>query len=385
MYRECLVTACVLSTIGLNAFGAPSVRAGSLTVPTKSNTADVARAASVSTGALTKGAVSTSSKSATESVDTNTTSGVPLGSNGESEARLAFFQKGLTSKTQMNQKSKDVEINAIQSRIDQLEEKQVEKTDVYEKTEVYNKDEMNELLRSLISTDTNGNISISDSNGATIAQFLPYSLYATHKYNSLANTQTYKLRAPHDFKTSSFGSAAQEYTRNWVADICAPEQSNPDLVACGFGGASGKDTAMTEFNVISCFKGMNRVSSSLKDNMVSAQYTTFEDLNESQINNRFCSGASSDECSISGYTKNTMGACAEKTFTLTESVERAMLQNPYIVAMKCPEGCHMECDTTSNDGSSSVVGATVCRCLDNKDKTLICEMEYMLVAETNEE
>ncbi|MBO7508842.1 MAG: hypothetical protein J6T57_01010, partial [Alphaproteobacteria bacterium] len=61
MYRECLVTACVLSTIGLNAFGAPSVRAGSLTVPTKSNTADVARAASVSTGALTKGAVSTSS------------------------------------------------------------------------------------------------------------------------------------------------------------------------------------------------------------------------------------------------------------------------------------------------------------------------------------
>ena len=214
---------------------------------------------------------------------------------------------------------------------------------------VYNyKGESNTAL----TLDDNGNLNITDSNGATIAQLLPYNLYSTYKYNDLASTQTYKLIVPHDFKTSSFGGLAQDYTRDWVSDICATERSNPDLVACGFYNADGKNTAMTEFSTISCFKGMHKINSSVTDDMVNVQYTTFEDLNETQIHDHFCGDASSDECSISGYTKTPMGACTEKTFIVKAPQKPS---NDGVSIYTCPEGCTLKIQESSIQGGNWIL------------------------------
>lgn len=402
MKPKTLLTVAVFAIATTAAFGAASLRApqigGTSTVAAPTATTNTARAGTLRTQTMKTSSVSTPSVTTAQSsiatpVSTETT-----------DARIALLKgiKGFNPGKIKDTAAAQQELNAIDSRIEELQSKldraetaadQTAKlTDVYTKEQVeakidekisaigtststketYSKAEIDRLLaEKLPAIDNNGNLNITDSNGATIAQILPYNLYSTHKYNNLASTQTYKLIAPHDFKTSSFGGLAQDYTRNWVSDICAAGQSNPDLVACGFMSANGKDTAMTEFSTISCFKGMHKINSSVTDDMVNVQYTTFEDLNETQIHDHFCGDASSDECSISGYAKTPMGACAEKTFTLTESVERAPLHNDDIIGFKCPAECHKKC-TEHYDG------VVTCVCL-NENETKECKMEYILI------
>ena len=384
MNPKTLLITTVIGIATTAAFGAASLRApqigGTSTVATPTATTNTARAGTLRTQTMKTSSVSTPSV-ATQSIAT------PVETN---ESRLALLKgiKGFNPGQIKDATAAQQELNAIGSRINELQT-QLDRAETAQSTvlteetidakiaekisqletststnDSYSKTEMNALLAALESKiptiDNNGNLNFTDSNGATIAQILPYNLYSTHKYNNLASTQTYKLIAPHDFKTSSFGSLAQDYTRDWVSDICATERSNPDLVACGFYNAVGKDIAMTEFNTISCFKGMQGTNASVKDNMVNIQYTTFEDLNETQINNRFCSGASSsDECSISEYAKKPMGACAEKTFTLIETIERAMGQQGDI-QIKCS---NPECTPICSNGETpSGTPTQICDC-----------------------
>ena len=369
--KNIFITATIATAIIGNAFGAASLRTATKTISgaANQNVASPARAGTLhATKTISSAPVSAPIITTDESI------AQPIATNTTTDARMSFLSK---SKNKPNiGKIKDTaaaqqELNNLSSQIEelqsQLSDARAEQSTVLKISDIddkittnvtsktYTKEEIDSLLaEKLPKIDANGNLNITDSTGTTIAQILPYSLYATHKYNGLANTQTYKLMMPHDFKTSSFGGLAQEYTRGWVSDICAAEQSNPDLVACGFYNADGKSTAMTEFSTISCFKGMHKISTSVDDDLVSTQYTTFEDVNETQIRERFCGDAQSDVCSISGYTKTTMGACAEKTFTLTESVERAMVHGGSgsgTVFITCPEGCHVDCEYGNGMGA----------------------------------
>ena len=389
MNPKTLLITTVLGIATTAAFGAASLRApqmgGTATVTTPAATTNTARAGTMRTQTMKTSSVSTPSVTTTQSIAT------PV-STETTDARIALLKgiKGFNPGKIKDTTAAQQELNAIDSRIEELQSKldraetaadQTAKlTDVYTKEQVeakidekisaigtstgtketYSKAEVDRLLaEKLPAIDANGNLNISDSSGTTIAQLLPYNLYSTHKHTKLSNTQTYKLIAPHDFGTSSFGSLAQEYTRNWVSDICATERSNPDLVACGFYNADGKNTAMTEFSTISCFKGMHLIGDSITDNIITAQYTTFENLNENQIRYRFCGELSSDECSISGYTETPMGACVEKTFIVTGPMET--LPRPGgsgAIYVKCPEGCSLHCE------NSPAQGEATCWCVD---------------------
>ncbi|MBQ1927600.1 MAG: hypothetical protein II179_00870 [Alphaproteobacteria bacterium] len=405
MNPKTLLITTVLGIATTAAFGAASLRApqmggtATVTTPTATNTA---RAGTMRTQTMKTSSVSAPSVTTTQSVAT------PV-STETTDARIALLKgiKGFNPGKIKDTTAATNELNTIDSRIEELQSKldqaeaaadQTAKlTDVYTKEQVeakideklsqlgtstdtketYSKAEVDRLLAEKLPTvDANGNLNFTDSNGITIAQLLPYNLYSTHKYNDLASTQTYKLTAPHDFKTSSFVSLAQDYTRNWVSDICATERSNPDLVACGFYNANGQNTTMTEFNTISCFKGMHGTDASIKDNMVNIQYTTFEDLNETQINSHFCSDAQSDECSISEYARTPMGACAEKTFTLIETIERAMGQGG--VVMRCSNpGCFIIC---TSGATPSGEPTTLCDCWRRTENgSAVCDDSELII------
>jgi hypothetical protein len=87
---------------------------------------------------------------------------------------------------------------------------------------------------------------------------------------------------------------------------------------------------------------MHLIGDSITDNIITAQYTTFENLNENQIRYRFCGELSSDECSISEYTETLMGACTKKTFTMTEPIVTAPRPGGSgEIVLRCPEGCEL--------------------------------------------
>ncbi len=314
MTKIFLTTICISTLIGLDAFGAPSVRAGGLAVaPSASHKTNTVRAASLSKGSVTKSGLSVSSKPSAETLSL----GALSDSGIKSESRLASFQKGLVPKTQSNKADKSTELNAIQSRIDQLEEKQIEKTDVYNKEETDAL--LSEIRENLLSIDDRGNLSIQSSDGITSIEFEPYYLYTTTGHTPYGTSQTYRLRTPHDFGTSPWTNLAKEYTRGWVADICAPVQNDPDLVACGYWNASGTGTVMSEFKTMSCFKGFHKVGISNDSTTTVDRYLTFENLTQSQIRDQLCGNLSNDACSISEYTENEYGVCTLKTVKLTKS------------------------------------------------------------------
>ncbi len=351
--KKFLITT-VLGIATTAAFGAASLRApqmgGTATVTTPAATTNTARAGTMRTQTMKTSSVSTPSVTTTQSIAT------PV-STETTDARIALLKgiKGFNPGKIKDTTAATNELNAIDSRIEELQSKldqaeaaadQTAKlTDVYTKEQVeakidekisaigtstgtketYSKEEVNELLSEISSklpqVDERGNINIPASNGKSQIQLLPYYLYATHTHATLGHSMTYKLYTPHDFGTTNwYPELAQQFTSNWISDICAPYQSNPDSLSCGFWNASGVGTTMTEFNVARCDKGFYLFYTTNIGGVQTSKYVTYENMTESQIREHFCGTLTSDLCWISNYEiKPSMGNCTPKYFYVNMS------------------------------------------------------------------
>ena len=353
MNPKTLLITTVVGIATTAAFGAASLRAPQIggtptSTPTATNTARA--------GTLRAQTMKTSSVSSPASVTTTQSIATPV-STETTDARLALLKgiKGFNPGKIKDTTAAQQELNAIDSRIEELQSKldraenaadQTAKlTDVYTKEQVeakidekisaigtstgtketYSKEEVNELLSEISSklpqVDERGNINIPASNGKSQIRLLPYYLYATHTHALLGHSMTYKLYTPHDFGTTNwYPNLAQEYTNGWISDICAPYQSEPDFLACGFWNASGVGKTMTEFNVARCTKGFGLFWTNHIGDVESSKYVTYENLSESQVREHFCGTLTSDLCWISNYeTKPSMGNCTPKYFYVNMS------------------------------------------------------------------
>ena len=131
---------------------------------------------------------------------------------------------------------------------------------------------------------------------------------------------TYKLYTPHDFGIVNWPPLAPEFTSGWISDICAPYQSEPDFLACGYWNASGVGTTMTEFNVARCDKGFYLFYTTNMGGVQTSKYATYENKTESQIREHFCGNLPNDLCWISNFqTQPSMGNCTPKIFYVNMS------------------------------------------------------------------
>ncbi len=334
------------------AFGAASLRApqiggtATVTTPTATNTA---RAGTMRAQTMKTSSVSAPSVTTTQSIAT------PV-STETTDARIALLKgiKGFNPGKIKDTTAATNELNAIDSRIEELQSKldqaeaaadQTAKlTDVYTKEQVeakidekisaigtstgtketYSKEEVNELLSEISSklpqVDERGNINIPASNGKSQIRLLPYYLYATHTHVMLGHSMTYKLYTPHDFGIVNWPPLAPEFTSGWISDICAPYQSEPDFLACGYWNASGVGTTMTEFNVARCDKGFYLFYTTNVSGAQTSKYATYENKTETQIREYFCGTLPSDLCWISNFqTQSSMGNCTPKIFYVNMS------------------------------------------------------------------
>lgn len=335
---------CVLAGFGMNAFAAPSIRTANVKTTTATPNAAV-RAGTLKTQpgksvSISTPARSTSQVSAPSVESSDNTERMPM-VKGIKNSNINALKDTTATNKLLNQL--DSRINELTEKIDnaeaiqntvvkeaeierKIEEKVESKT--YTKTEVDNL--LNNIKKKLPTIDDKGNLTISDSTGTTSMEVMPYYLYASNTfYGGLAHSSTYRLTTPHNFGTSPWTNLAQQYTAGWVNDICAPEeQSNPDLIACGYWYANGTGQTMSEFHTISCIKGFGRVGISNTGSVTTDRYTTFENLTESQIHSQFCGNMSTDACSISEYTEIPVGVCTAKIFKLTKSTTTPSVQ-PY--------------------------------------------------------
>ena len=328
------------------AFGAASLRApqmgGTVTVatPTATNTA---RAGTMRTQTMKTSSVSTPSVTTTQSIAT------PV-STETTDARIALLKgiKGFNPGKIKDTTTATNELNSLNDRIEELTA-QLDRAEAAQSTvltesnleakieqklsalgtstgtkETYSKEEVNELLSEIINKlpqiDERGNINIPASNGKSQIRLLPYYLYATHTHALLGHSMTYKLYTPHDFGIVNWQPLAPEFTSGWISDICAPYQSEPDFLACGYWNASGVGTTMTEFNVARCDKGFYLFYTTNMGGVQTSKYVTYENKTESQIREHFCGNLPNDLCWISNFqTQPSMGNCTPKIFYVNKS------------------------------------------------------------------
>ena len=380
--KKFLITT-ILGIATTTAFGAASVRAPKLggTATTSTNTARA--------GTLRAQTMKSASVSTPTSITTTQSVATPV-STETTDARIALLKgiKGFNPGQIKDTTAAQQELNAIGSRINELQTQldQVETAqstvltedtidaiideklsqlgastspdDTYNKTEIDN--QFATLISKLPTIDGKGNINIPDSDGTNVIQFLPYYLYANYwQYGRLAHIQAYKLRIPHKFGTTPFNDLAQQYTSGWVSEICEPEQSNPDLIACGFWNASGGNGQMQEFNTISCYKGFHIQNTSSIGDVIKDKYVTFENMNESQIREHLCGNLSSDACFITEFEEKSMGVCTRKTFTLTKLANPTPEPEYYFncITRLCDTGnltCDHSCETNAPVDSSAI-------------------------------
>ena len=351
--KKFLITT-VLGIATTAAFGAASLRApqigGTATVatPTATNTA---RAGTMRTQTMKTSSVSAPSVTTTQSIAT------PI-STETTDARIALLKgiKGFNPGKIKDTTAAQQELNAIDSRIEELQSKldraetaadQTAKlTDVYTKDQVeakideklsqlgtstgtnetYSKTEINNLLaaleRKLPQIDDRGNINITGANGNLIA-LLPYYVSSDYPYGgSLGQITEYTLHTPHDFGTTNwYPNLAQEYTNGWIGNICAPYQSDPDFLACGFWTANGTSTAMKDFYVARCFKGFFLAGMNHPNGIESDKYFTYENLTEEEIHEHFCGNTPNYSCWISDFEIRSRGPCKLKIFYVNMSNE----------------------------------------------------------------
>ena len=343
--KKFLITT-VLGVATTAAFGAASLRApqigGTATVATPTST-NTARAGTMRTQTMKTSSASAPSVTTTQSIAT------PV-STETTDARIALLKgiKGFNPGKIKDTATATSELNSLNDRIEELTA-QLDRAEAAQSTvltedtiytkieqklsqlgtstgtnETYSKTEINNLLaaleRKLPQIDDRGNINITGTNGNLIA-LLPYYVSSDYPYGgSLGQITEYTLHTPHDFGTTNwYPNLAQEYTNGWIGNICAPYQSDPDFLACGFWTANGTSTAMKDFYVARCFKGFFLAGMNHPNGIESDKYFTYENLTKEEIHEHFCGNTPNYSCWISDFEIKSRGPCKLKVFYVNTS------------------------------------------------------------------
>ena len=100
----------------------------------------------------------------------------------------------------------------------------------------------------------------------------------------------------HYFTTHVVSSIPDE----WVTEICAQHQSDPNLLNCILRAQGGYGpNQLTSFSINVCYEGFYQVSVQHTKQGVKYHYVNYENLTEDQLRDHFCGDMSNDECWIS--------------------------------------------------------------------------------------